>query len=94
MLVYADEFRLASSRLRILAGRAVIQVKSIGEDDHDLRVRRADGRVVGGTDVIHPGRLATLRLRLPAGRYTFFCGIADHEALGMRAPLVVTRRPR
>lgn len=94
MLVFADEFRLDASRTRLPAGRAVIQVKSNGEDDHDLRLRRADGTVVAATPVIHPGRLAALRVRLAAGRYTLFCGIGNHEALGMRAPLVVTRRTR
>ncbi|MEW6582668.1 MAG: hypothetical protein AB1416_07910, partial [Actinomycetota bacterium] len=94
MLVFADEFRLGTSRARLPAGRVVIQVRSIGEDDHDLRVRRSDGTVAGATPVVHPGRLAQLRLRLRPGRYTLYCGLAGHEAAGMRARLVVTRRAR
>jgi hypothetical protein len=94
VLVFASEFRLSPSRRVVPAGRVWIQVSNIGEDDHDLAVRRADGRLVAITPVIRPGRVATLKMRLSPGRYTLVCTVAGHEGHGMTAPLTVRRRAR
>lgn len=94
MLVFASEHRLNPSRRRMPAGRAIIQMRNIGEDPHDLVVRRADGRVVARMAEVRPGRTGEVRTRLPAGRYRLVCTVTGHEALGMVAAFVVTRRAR
>ncbi len=92
VLVFETEDRLSPSPGALPTGRVVLQTRNIGEDDHDLTIRSASGRVVATTGGVHPGALGTIRVRLPRGRYVLFCSIADHEALGMRAPLTA-RRP-
>lgn len=87
VLVFATEFRFSSSRGSVPAGPLRLQVRNIGEDDHDLRIV-GPGRIVRArTGVVGPGGLGEIRIRLPRGRYTLVCGIADHAARGMRARL-------
>jgi hypothetical protein len=93
VLAYASEYRLAASRRRAPAGRIVAELVNSGQDDHDLTVRRAAGGApLGSTSVVHAGKLGVLRLTLKPGRYVLYCSIADHEARGMRAVLVVSKR--
>jgi FtsP/CotA-like multicopper oxidase with cupredoxin domain len=91
VLAFETEDRLSPSRGGVPVGRVVLQARNIGEDDHDLTIRTSAGRVVATTGVVHPGELGTIRVRLPRGHYLLYCSIADHEALGMRAPLTVRR---
>jgi hypothetical protein len=92
LLAFASEYRLGTSRASAPAGVLVAQLKNNGEDDHDLAVRNRRGRVVATTGVVHHGGLGRLRVRLKPGRYVLLCTIADHEARGMRAVLVVRAR--
>ena len=45
--------------------------------------------IVATTKVVHHGGLGQLRVRLKPGRYQLVCTLGGHEALGMRALLVV-----
>jgi hypothetical protein len=82
------EFAIAVYRPRVRPGRL-----KLGEDVHDLVVKRAGRRVGGLSTVIKPGATATLRLNLRApGRYLLVCTVADHERRGMKATLIVSRR--
>jgi hypothetical protein len=91
--VTASEFRLTLSRPSIGRGPAVIELYNLGEDDHDLALRRlAKGSVTRRTRVVSPGRLGSIEARLQPGRYALWCTLADHRARGMRATLVVRRR--
>ena len=93
VLAFASEYRLSASRRRAPAGRLVAQLKNTGQDDHDLTVRRASGGApLGSTGIVHAGALGALRLTLTPGRYVLYCSISDHEARGMRALLVVSKR--
>ncbi len=87
------EWRIALYRSHVPVGRVRFNVRNFGEDDHDLAVRNSRGKLVGILPEIDPdstGRL-TVRLRRP-GRYTVFCSLEGHEALGMRAILRAKRR--
>jgi plastocyanin len=87
------EFAIAVYRPRVRPGALRFSVRNLGQDVHDLVVRRA-GRRVGGLTEVRPGRTATLLLTLRrTGTYQLVCTIADHEARGMKATLRVTRRP-
>jgi plastocyanin len=86
------EFSIAVYRPRVRPGRLKLNVRNLGEDVHDLVVRRAGRRIGGLATVVKPGATATLRLTLrQVGRYQLVCTVADHEARGMKATLVVSR---
>jgi hypothetical protein len=86
------EFSIAVYRQRVRRGALRLNIRNLGEDVHDLVVRRAGRRVGGLATVVRPGGTATLRLTLRrTGRYQLVCTVADHEARGMRATLRVVR---
>ena len=89
--VAADEFRYSLSRPSINAGPAIVQLVNYGEDEHDLRLRRAGGTRTYRVGKIRPGGLAELETRLLPGRFTLWCSLADHRARGMSATLFVRR---
>jgi hypothetical protein len=94
ILDFATEFRFTASRSVIPAGALILQVKNIGQDDHDLVLYGPHGARRATTGVVHPKGLGTIRIRLPRGRYTYRCSVADHASRGMRGVLVVAPRRR
>jgi hypothetical protein len=92
--VGADEFRYTLSRQTIPAGPAIVQLANFGEDEHDLRLRRAGGTRTYRIGKVRPGRVADLEARFLAGRFTLWCSLADHRRRGMSATLVVAPRRR
>jgi hypothetical protein len=90
VLVYADEFGFNLSRAVVPAGQVILQLKNIGEDDHDLRIVGPNGTPRAATGTVRPGGLAQFRVRLPQGRYTYACTVADHADRGMAGTLVVS----
>jgi hypothetical protein len=89
--VGADEFRYSLSRQTIKAGPAIVQLVNYGEDEHDLRLRRAGGTRVYRIGPVRPGGLGELEARFLPGRFTLWCSLADHRRRGMSATLVVHR---
>jgi plastocyanin len=87
--VVAKEFSFGLSRASVKAGPAVIELANFGQDPHDLRLQRVGSRHIAGTPVVAPGKRAELSLKLVRGRYSFWCSVANHRKLGMRATLVV-----
>ena len=86
------EFRIAIHRETVPAGRVRLNVANLGEDGHDLAVRRR-GRVLARLGELRAGERGILRVRLrKPGRYRLVCTLADHEARGMRSTLTVVRR--
>jgi plastocyanin len=86
------EFAIAVYRPKVRPGKVKLNVRNLGEDVHDLVVRRAGKRIGGLTTIVKPGATATLRLTLRrTGRYQLICTVADHEARGMRATLRVVK---
>jgi hypothetical protein len=90
--VGADEFGYTLSRLSIPAGPAIVQLANYGEDEHDLRLRRAGGTRTYAIGRVRPGRLGELEARFLPGRFTLWCSLADHRARGMSASLLVKPR--
>ena len=89
--VVAREYSFSLSRLTVQSGPAVVELANFGEDPHDLRLQRRGARHVAGVGEVAPGERADLTLRLPPGRYSLWCSVADHRKRGMTAQLVVTR---
>lgn len=69
------------------AGVISIEVTNDGTVRHALAVDAPAGRV--STDALRPGERATFAIRLPPGRYKWYCPIADHEQRGMAGRLRV-----
>ena len=90
--VVAQEFRLAASRHRIYAGRAIIELANFGEDAHDLRLQRVGGGKIWGWPIVQSGGAADREVTLAPGTYALWCAVGDHRALGMTTTLVVVRR--
>lgn len=89
--VSAKEFWYALSRRAVVEGPAVVELVNFGEDDHDLRMRRIGGTRVYRWPDLQPGAYFDRELRLQPGRYKLWCGIANHEQLGMTAVLTVRK---
>ena len=89
--VSADEYRYSLSRQSIVAGPAVVQLVNYGEDEHDLRLRRAGGTRTYVVGKVRPGGATELETRFLPGRFTLWCSLADHRRRGMSATLVVRR---
>lgn len=87
------EWQVAVYRPSVPPGPVRLNITNLGEDAHDLAVRRRrSGEVVARVPPLRPGSVRRLRVTLARGRYLLVCTVADHEALGMRAPLTVARR--
>jgi hypothetical protein len=92
MQVTSSEFEFVVSRAKLPQGRAIVELVNLGEDPHDLALRRtAPGARTYSTPEVLPGAERTISLRLYPGRYQLWCTIADHRARGMRATLTVTK---
>jgi len=92
MQVTSSEFEFVVSRAKLRQGRAIVELVNLGEDPHDLALRRtARGARTYSTPEVLPGGERTISLRLYPGRYQLWCTIADHRARGMRATLTVTK---
>ncbi|HET7568860.1 MAG TPA: plastocyanin/azurin family copper-binding protein [Gaiellaceae bacterium] len=89
--VVASEFRLTLSRGAVRAGTAIVELVNMGEDTHDLKVRRAGGGPTTSWRIVRPGEHVDRRLTLRPGRYVLWCSLPGHRALGMQAVLVVRR---
>lgn len=87
--VVAQEFRFSLSRAVIKQGRAVIELRNLGQDAHDLRLRRVGGTRVYRWPVAQPGQTIDKELKLLPGTYRLTCGVANHARLGMVATLHV-----
>jgi len=89
--VGADEFSYSLSRQSIKAGPAIVQLVNYGEDEHDLRLRRAGGARTYRIGKVRPGGIGELEARLLPGRFTLWCSLAGHRKRGMNATLVVRK---
>jgi plastocyanin len=86
-LTDTNEWSVRPSYRTLAAGSIDFNANNLGEDDHDLSVRR--GTNVLGKLPLAPGESATLTVTLAAGSYVLFCSLPDHEEAGMRANITV-----
>jgi hypothetical protein len=89
--VGATEFHLMLSRASIKAGVVEIELQNLGQDPHDLRVRKVGGKHTFVVPLTQPGARKSVALNLKPGRYRLWCSLADHRSLGMQAVLRVRR---
>ena len=90
--VTSSEFDYVLSRAKVRQGRAIIELVNLGEDPHDLAIRRnARGARTYRTKVVLPEKHTSISLRLYPGRYTLWCTVGDHRQIGMVATLTVLK---
>jgi hypothetical protein len=90
MQVTEDEWSLVLSRQRLKPGRAVIEVFNIGQDAHDLVVRRnAKGALQVAVPKLDHFMRKEIRIALVKGTYTLWCSLPRHRERGMVATLRV-----
>jgi plastocyanin len=90
-----DELSLILSRTKVDPGPAIIEFHNVGEDDHDMKVKRVGAEGEWGTGVLHSGEIASVELRLRrASHYRLWCSLQEgqHRENGMEATLRVRRR--
>ncbi len=87
--VVAQEFRYSLSRRVIRRGWAIIELRNMGEDAHDLRMQRIGGKRVYLWPVAQSGQTVDEEFELLPGTYRLTCAIANHAQLGMVATLIV-----
>ncbi len=80
--VSLSEYRLDPDNPRVArAGVVAFTATNDGDERHELRVDGPTGEV--STVALRPGERATIAVRLPPGRYKWYCPLADHERRGM-----------
>ena len=67
------------------AGTYTFVVKNAGQIPHDLAIQGTSDK----TPLIKPGGTAQLKVTLKTGKYTLYCTVAGHKALGMVTQLAV-----
>jgi plastocyanin len=88
--VVEKEYSLTLSRLRVRSGTVIVQLVNFGMDNHDLVVQgNAKGSKTYTFPMLDPGARSTKTLKLADGKYTLYCSIPGHRALGMVATLTV-----
>ncbi|HEU0335929.1 MAG TPA: hypothetical protein VFR43_05200 [Gaiellaceae bacterium] len=88
--VTEDEWSLVLSRQRLRPGVALVEVFNIGQDAHDLVLRRnAKGAASVSVPKLDHFMRKTVRLKLVAGSYTLWCSLPRHRERGMVATLRV-----
>ena len=90
----AREYGFDLYRERVPTGRVRLNIHNFGEDGHDVQVRGPHGYRSSVSPEIESGENLsfTVRLRRP-GRYLLVCTLPGHAAKGMKAYLMVRRRP-
>ena len=82
--VSGKEFSFSLSKRTVSPGSVTFRFTNRGNDRHDFKIA---GRK---TRVLRPGRSASLRATLRAGRrYTYVCTVPGHSAAGMKGTLRV-----
>jgi len=81
--------RFDRSVLEAKAGTVTIVMKNPSPVPHNVAIK-GNGVDVKGA-VVTAGGTSTVRAKLAAGTYVFYCSVPGHEAAGMKGTLTVTR---
>ena len=81
--------KFTKSTLTAKAGTVTISSRTASPLAHNFTVQQGtSGPVVGATPTFMGGT-KTLKLKLKAGTYTFYCSVPGHRAAGMQGTLTV-----
>ena len=87
--VSEKEFKITLPSTTLKPGSYTFDLSNDGHQPHDLTI---DGPGVNKekTPVINGGRHATLKVKLKAGDYDFYCSVPGHKQLGMDVTVKVS----
>jgi len=83
------DFSITLDKEKLTAGTYDIDVVNKGHATHDLVVAK-DGKNIGQSDTVGPGKSTTLTVTLESGDYVFYCSIGNHRAMGMETTVSVS----
>jgi plastocyanin len=81
------DYRIRPQAVEAPAGTIEIRVRNDGRLPHNLHIAGRPGAKLELSAML-PGESETARVKLPKGRWTVWCSIANHEELGMHGTLV------
>ncbi|HEV2790750.1 MAG TPA: plastocyanin/azurin family copper-binding protein [Solirubrobacterales bacterium] len=70
------------------AGKVTVNFTNPAPAPHDVRIEDAEGKDIGGTEVITESSESTT-VNLKPGEYTFYCSVPGHRPAGMEGTLTV-----
>jgi uncharacterized cupredoxin-like copper-binding protein len=79
--VAGTEMTKGQGNAKVSAGTVTFDVKNDGNVAHAFEIN--GNGVDQKTDTIQPGKSATLKVDLKAGKYEVFCPVSGHKQLGM-----------
>jgi plastocyanin len=82
-----SEYYVRPTYYTVAAGDLEFDPVNHGMDAHDFSIRNGSGQLVSVP--LASGDSAVVNVNLPAGTYTLYCSLLDHESLGMKATLTV-----
>jgi uncharacterized cupredoxin-like copper-binding protein len=80
--VSEKEFKITLQSTTLKPGSYTFDLSNDGQQPHDLTIARS-GETKAKTPVINGGQHATLKVKLTAGDYEFYCSVPGHKQLGM-----------
>jgi plastocyanin len=81
------EYTVRPTYYTVAAGDLEFDPINTGMDAHDFSIRNGSGQIVSVP--LASGESKVVNVNLPAGTYTLYCSLLDHETLGMKATLTV-----
>jgi len=87
--VSEKEYEISLPSTKLKPGSYTFDLSNDGKQPHDLTI---DGPGVKNekTPVINGGQHATLKVKLAAGTYDFYCSVPGHKQLGMDVKVTVS----
>jgi plastocyanin len=82
-----SEYSVRPTYSTVAAGDLEFDPVNHGMDAHDFSIRNGSGQITSVP--LASGDSAVVNVNLPAGTYTLYCSLLDHETLGMKATLSV-----
>ena len=87
--VSEKEFRITLPSTTLKPGSYTFDLSNDGHVPHDLTIQ-GPGVNKAHTPVINGGQHATLKVKLSAGEYDFYCSVPGHKQLGMDVKVKVS----
>lgn len=81
------QLKFLASSASATAGKVTLRMKNGSSVMHDIAIKGNGVNQVG--PIVSNGGISTVSATLPAGTYTFYCSVDDHEAAGMKGTLTV-----
>jgi uncharacterized cupredoxin-like copper-binding protein len=81
------DFKFSDPKPTVKSGTVTFNVKNSGATTHALEVEGPKEEVQSGD--ISPGQSKTVKVKLPPGKYEFYCPVDGHKKLGMKGEVTV-----